>query len=86
MRSTSRSRTQSPRTVRIVAGFLAVAWLVGGAAAIVVAISQSHVLLAVAAIAALWYGVLWLRVARLGRLLTPMEALAPWRAKSHSDA
>jgi len=69
-----------------VAGLLAVAWLVGGAAAIVVAISQSHLLLAVAAVAAVWYGAVWLRAARLGRLLTPMEALAPWRAKSHSDA
>jgi hypothetical protein len=65
---------------------LAAAWLVGGAAAIAVAISRSHLLLAVAAIAALWYGALWLRVARLGRLLTPREAFAPWQAKSHSDA
>lgn len=74
---------QSPRTVRVVGGLLAAAWIVGGAAGFAIGILESHWLLAAVGMAALWYGVIWLRAARRGRLLTLAEALAPWRVKSH---
>ena len=80
-----RSRNQSPRTVRIVSALLALVWLGAGFAAIVVAVSSSRWLLGVIGVAALWYGLLWVRVVRLGRQLTIREALMPWRVGQHSD-
>jgi hypothetical protein len=80
-----RSRNQSPRTVRIVSALLALMWLGAGFAAIVGAVSSSRRLLGVIGVAALWYGLLWVRVVRLGRQLTIREALMPWRV-GHSDA
>jgi len=79
------SRNQSPRTVRIVGGLLAAVWLVAGIAAIGIAVFTSHWFLAVIGVAAVWYGTVWIRAARQGRLLTAMEAFTPWRVKSHSD-
>jgi len=80
------SRTQSPRTVRIVGGLLAFVWLGAGFAAIVIAINTSRWLPGVIGVAALWYGLLWVRVVRQGRQLTLREALMPWRVGRPSDA
>lgn len=74
-----RSRNQSPRTVRIVSGVLALVWLGAGFAALVVAVNTSQWLPGVIGFAALWYALLWVRVVRLGRLLTVRETLIPWR-------
>jgi len=73
------SRNQSPRTVRIVGGLLAAVWLVAGVAAIAIAVSTSHWSLAAFGAAAVWYGTVWIRAARRGRLLTSREAFTPWR-------
>lgn len=81
------SRNQSPRGVRIVSALLALVWLGAGFAAIVLAlIGPSRWFLGVVGAAALWYGLLWMRVARLGRRLTLREALMPWRVGRQSDA
>jgi hypothetical protein len=79
------ARNESPRTVRIVSGVLALVWLGAGFAAIVVALSTSHWLLAFVGLAALWYGLLCVRVVRLGRRLTVRETLMPWRVGHRSD-
>ena len=81
-----RSRSQSPRTVRIVSCLLALVWLSAGFAAIVAAVIASLWLLGILGLAALWYGLIWVRVMRQGRQLTSREALTPWRAGRHSDA
>ena len=81
-----RSRKQSPRTVRIVSAVLALVWLAAGFAAIVIAVSTSRWLPGIIGVAALLYGLLWVRVVRLGRQLTIREALMPWRVGRRSDA
>ena len=80
------TRRQSPRTVRIVGGLLALVWLAGGFAAIFVAASTARWLPGIAGVAGVCYGLLWVRVARLGRQLTVREALLPWRAGQGSDS
>jgi Flp pilus assembly protein TadB len=81
------SRNQSTRTVRIVSTLLALVWLGAGLAAIVLALmNPSRWLLGVVGAAALCYGLLWMRVARLGRRLTLREALMPWRAGRQPNA
>ena len=80
------SRHQSPRTVRIVGGSLAVVWICAGLAALVIGVLTPHWLLIIVGLAALWYGALWVCVARRGRQLTAREALMPWRIKPRSDA
>jgi hypothetical protein len=80
------SRHQSPRTVRIVGGLLALIWLCAGSAALVIGVLTAHWLLVVLGLAGLWYGVVWVYVARRGRQLTAREALMPWRISPRSDA
>jgi hypothetical protein len=80
------ARKRSPRTVRIVSGVLALVWLGAGFAAIVIAVDTSRWLPAVIGVAALLYGLLWVRVMRLGHQLTVRDALMPWRAGQRSDA
>jgi hypothetical protein len=80
------SRNQSPRTVRIVSGLLALVWLGAGFAAIVTAVSTSRWLPGIIGVAALLYGLLWVRVMRLGRQLSVRDALMPWRLGHGSDA
>jgi len=80
------ARNHSPRTVRIISALLALVWLGAGFAAIVTAVTTSRWLLGAIGVAALWYGLLWLRVVRLGRQLTIREALMPWRVGQRSDA
>lgn len=70
---------ESPRTVRIAGALLAAIWLCAGAAAITLGVVARRWLLVLLGVAALWYGVAWLNVARLGRRLTVREALEPWR-------
>jgi hypothetical protein len=77
---------QSPHTVRIVSGLLAIVWLCAGFVAIVVGVNMSRWLLVVIGVVALWYGLLWVRVVRQGRQLTIREALTPWRVGRRSDA
>ena len=79
------SRKQSPRTVRIVSALLAVVWLGAGIAAIVMAVNMSRWLLAVVGVAAIWYGLMWVRAMHLGRQLTVREALMPWRIRQRTD-
>ena len=74
-------RRQSLGTVRIVGGLLAAVWIAAGVAGIVVAALTAHGWLALVGIAAIWYGAVWARVVREGRLLSVREALAPWRLK-----
>jgi len=76
---------ESERTVRIVGGLLATVWLCAGLAAVVIGAFASRWLLMVAGLAALWYGVIWVYVAREGRRLTVREALTPWRRGHHSN-
>ena len=80
------ARTQSARTVRIVSGLLALVWIGAGFAAIVVAVINSRWLLGFIGLAALWYGLVWVRVMRQGRQLTVREALMPWRVTQRFDA
>jgi hypothetical protein len=80
------SRTQSPRTVRIVSGVLALVWLGAAFAGIVVGVNTSRWLLVGIGVVAFCYGLLWVRVMQLGRQLTIREALTPWRIGHRSDA
>ncbi len=80
------AHTESPRTVRIVSALLALVWIAAGFAAVVVAAKNSRWLPGIIGLAALWYGLLWMRVMRLGRRLTIREALMPWRVGPRSDA
>jgi uncharacterized membrane protein YgaE (UPF0421/DUF939 family) len=80
------SRNQSPRTVRIVGGLLAAVWLGAGFAAVFLAVFTSHWWLVAAGLIAFWYGLVWVRVARQGRLLKGREALLSWRVGQRSDA
>jgi hypothetical protein len=78
-------RQQSPRTFRIVSASLAVIWLCAGVAAFVIGAVERRWLLSLAGLAGLWYGVIWVYVARQRRQLTLREALMPWRLKQRDD-
>jgi hypothetical protein len=71
--------SDSPRTVRIVGGLLAAIWLCAGIAAIAIGAAAQRWLLVAAGVFAVWYGVVWLAVVRLGRRVSLREALRPWR-------
>lgn len=66
---------------RIVALALGLMWLSAGAAALVAAVLYGRWLLAVVAVFALWYAMLWFRVVARSRLLTWSELAAPWRVR-----
>lgn len=70
---------RSPLGLRIVSGFLAAAWLAAGLGALISAVLTSRWSLFLLALAALWFGLVWIKVARRGRALTGREALQPWR-------
>jgi hypothetical protein len=70
----------SPRTVRIVGALLAAIWLCAGVAGIAVGAGAQRWLLVAAGLFAVWYGIVWLAVARLGRRVSLRQALKPWRA------
>jgi hypothetical protein len=58
---------------------LSLVWLGGGAFALYIALVHSRWGMGFAALAALIYGIAWLRVATVSRLLTWPELIAPWR-------
>jgi hypothetical protein len=63
-------RTILSRVDRVIALALAAVWLVVGVAGVALALL------------AVWYGVIWCRVAALSRKLTSWrEFIAPWRAQ-----
>ena len=64
---------------RAVAFALAIVWLGGGTAALVVGLGHAQVVMVIVAMGAIVYGSLWLRVAARSRLLTWRELIAPWR-------
>ena len=72
---------QSPRTVRIVSAILALVWLGAGCVAIAIAVTTARWLPGIIGALAVLYGLLWVRVMRLGRQLTLREALMPWRRR-----
>lgn len=63
---------------RAIALALAVVWFGAGIAGIVLGLLKGHFLLAVLALFAISYAVLWFRVAARSRLLTWRELLVPW--------
>ncbi|HEY4956296.1 MAG TPA: hypothetical protein VII31_00655 [Caldimonas sp.] len=69
------------RLERILAVGLSLAWTIGGGAALRLAWLDSRWGLGLAAVLALVYGLAWLRVAALARLLGWAELVAPWRAR-----
>jgi hypothetical protein len=73
------ARSESPRTVRIVSSLLALVWIAAGFASIVIAVIGSRWLTGLIGLTAIGYGLLWVRVMRLGRRLTVREAFMPWR-------
>ena len=79
-------RYESPRTVRIVGVLLAMTWLCAGVAAAFAGAIAERWLLVLVGLVALWYGVIWVYVARQGRRLTLGETLTPWRLRQQSDA
>jgi len=65
---------------RAVAVVLAFVWLGAGIAGVVAGLGRGQVVVVIAAVAALVYGLIWLRVATRGRLLSWRELVTPWRA------
>jgi len=66
---------------RAVSGVLALAWACTAIGAVVAAYLTGRRLLWLAAIFALGYAALWVRVAARGRLLRWTEISAPWRGR-----
>ncbi|HEX3398239.1 MAG TPA: hypothetical protein VHS76_16160 [Steroidobacteraceae bacterium] len=64
---------------RIIAICLALIWIGGGCTGLYFALAQSRWLIGIVALAALAYGIAWVRVALLARLLTWPRLFAPWR-------
>ncbi|WP_243303067.1 hypothetical protein [Geothrix oryzisoli] len=66
-------------THRLVAAALALVWACAGLAGCIAAYVYGRWALAWAGLFALWFAVLWARVALRARLLTWREAVTPWR-------
>jgi hypothetical protein len=66
---------------RLVAVILALVWACAGVAGLVVAYVYGAWMAAVAAIFALWYAVLWVRVVVQARLLAWSDVATPWRER-----
>lgn len=60
-------------------------WLGAGLTALVLAALWQRWLLAFVGVGTLWYGAVWVQVARQARKLTAREALMPWRVNSPPD-
>ncbi len=69
------------RYERLLAVILAVVWIGGGIAALVIGIARNGWAVMAMALLAIGYGVVWLRVAARARLYEPGELLMPWRAR-----
>jgi hypothetical protein len=65
----------------LVAVILALVWACAGVAGLVVAYVYGAWMAAVAAVFALWYAALWVRVVAQARLLAWSEVATPWRAR-----
>jgi len=74
-------RTKLGSINRLVAVILALVWACAGVAGLVVAYVYGAWMAAVAAIFALWYAVLWVRVVVQARLLAWSDVATPWRAR-----
>ena len=74
-------RTKLGSINRIIATILAVVWASAGVAGLVVAYVSGRWVVLLAALFALWYAVLWVRVVVQARLLTWSEVATPWRAR-----
>ncbi|HEX9276511.1 MAG TPA: hypothetical protein VGA51_08970 [Casimicrobiaceae bacterium] len=74
-------RTKLGSINRLVAVILALVWACGGVAGLVVAYVYGAWMPAAAAIFALWYAALWVRVVVQARLLAWSEIATPWRAR-----
>jgi Flp pilus assembly protein TadB len=67
---------------RVIALSLGVIWLGMGVAGLVLGMMRGLWILVALALFAIWYGVLWFRVAARSRKLTPWrELIMPWRAQ-----
>jgi hypothetical protein len=74
-------KTRLGRFNRAIAAILAIVWAVSGISGMVAAYVFGRWILAIAALFALWYGILWARVAARARLLTWREIAMPWRCR-----
>lgn len=77
------TRKESPRETRIAGAALAVVWLSIGAVSICLAARASSLLLGVFGVAALGYGLVWLRVMHLSRRLASWREAFPFRRKDN---
>jgi uncharacterized membrane protein YbaN (DUF454 family) len=67
---------------RVIALSLGVVWLGMGATGLVLGLIHGQFILVALAFFAIWYGVLWFRVAARSRKLTSWrEFIMPWRAQ-----
>lgn len=67
------------RTTRVIATLLACVWLAGGAWAVAQGVLRGAPLPVLIGAVALWYGLVWARVAYAGRRLQWPDGLFPWR-------
>jgi len=74
-------RTKLGSINRLVAVILALVWACAGVAGLVVGYVYGAWMTAVAAVFALWYAALWVRVVAQARLLAWSEVATPWRAR-----
>ena len=74
-------RTKLGSINRLVAVILALVWACAGVPGLVAAYVYGAWMAAVAAIFALWYAALWVRVVVQARLLAWSEVATPWRAR-----
>jgi len=67
---------------RVIALSLGVVWLGMGMVAVVLGLIHGQLILVTLALFAIWYGVLWFRVAaRSSKLTSWREFIMPWRAQ-----
>jgi hypothetical protein len=66
---------------RTIAVILALVWTFSGITGLVAAYVYGRWIIALAALFALWYAVLWARVVARARLLTWSEIAMPWRVR-----
>jgi hypothetical protein len=67
------------RVSRLVAAILSLIWACAGVLGLVTALTHGRWVLMLPATFALWFSVLWTRVACRARLLTWKEVVTPWR-------
>lgn len=79
-----RIRALSPAE-RLLAGGLSCVWLLGGSVALWFAVTASRWSVAALAMVALGFGIAWLRVVLLSRLLTWQEFVTPWRRPHRAE-